>query len=103
MSDVKTAKSVAKWSPGQQMVMPAMGAAVCAWVDAGDLITDAKNGTQVDFESALSDAYGALGDVIEELQSLTTNLDGLFVAEKALSGRIEQLLASSAGGGREDA
>jgi len=103
MSDVKTAKSVTKWSPGQQMAMPAMGAAVCAWVDAGDLITDAKNGKQVDFESALGDAYAALGDVIEELQSLTDDLDGLFVAEKALSGRIEQLLTSSTGVRREDA
>jgi hypothetical protein len=80
-----------------------MGAAVCAWVDAGDLITDAKNGKQVDFESALGDAYAALGDVIEELQSLTDDLDGLFVAEKALSGKIEQLLTSSTGVRREDA
>ncbi len=87
-------------TPGQQMAMPTMGAAVSAWVDAGDLITDAKGGEKVDFESALNDAYAALGDVIDELQSLTGDIDGLFVAEKALSGRIEQLLASLQGDAR---
>ena len=81
MSKLTIVKDATRRSPGQTLVMPVLGTIICAWTDAGDLLTDAAGGDDVDFRSALVDAYAQLGRAVEELQALTVELDKLFGAE----------------------
>ena len=81
MSKLTIVKDATPVSPGQTLVMPVLGTVVCAWVDAGDLLTDAAGGEGVDFRSALADAYAQLGHAVDELHSLSVDLDKIFGAE----------------------
>jgi hypothetical protein len=94
MSKLAIVKDATPRSPGQTLVMPAMGAVVCAWTDAGDLLTDAAGGDDVDFRSALADAYAQLGHAVDELQSLTVELDKLFGAAEGMSAELDKLFGA---------
>ena len=80
MTELTIVKGSATATPGQQLVWRAVSAATSAWVDAGDILTDAHDGEDVDLVAALESTYARLGMAIEELQTLSEKLDNLFQA-----------------------
>ena len=80
MTELTIVKGSATATPGQQLVWRAVSAATSAWVDAGDILTDAHDGEDVDLVAALETTYARLGMAIEELQTLSEKLDNLFQA-----------------------
>ena len=80
MTELTIVKNTPTTTPGQELVWDALAVATCAWVDAGDILTDAHDGEDVDLRAALESAYARLGLAIDELQVLSEKLDNLFQA-----------------------
>ena len=80
MTELTLVKSTTTATPGQQLLWKAISVATSAWVDAGDTLTDAHDGEDVDLLAALESTYARLGMAIDELQELTEKLDNLFQA-----------------------
>ena len=80
MTELTIVKGNATATPGQQLVWKAIAVATSAWVGAGDALTDAHDGEDVDLVAALESTYARLGMAIEELQAISEKLDNLFQA-----------------------
>ena len=80
MTELTIVKTNPSQTPGQELVWNAVAVTTSAWVDAGDILTDAHDGEGVDLRAALESAYARLGLAIDELQALSEKLDNLFQA-----------------------